>query len=629
MLRGHDGLSLQSIIALLLIRMKSSWLHPVCFVVALAAAIAGALIARSSARGMDTLWDEQVDRAISTGLSEHPLTGGEESLDPSQLRLPMYVSALVEAWTGDHSLARLRGVSIFFGMVTVIATAGLGRSLFGPVAGMLAALLTAFSPYFLAYSRIAMTEGDIFVACFVTLSLWSYVSYLRQPTPARWMLASVLLGLALGTKLFAAFLILVFWVLANSTYSEPVFRLSRMANHARKLHSLLGWQLAIVLFCGVAAAGGRYIPDDSRFNWVAGPARMIAIIGWVALLVLWISTCVYVLASQIISRSRAARYWAMIGMAIITLFALTPVHMLDPSIAKEILFRTATWDHEYPLAHWGDHLRLYSGILLFKMTLPLGIITLCSLLYALFAERSEGRWRPCIIAILVYVAAVTILPLRQSFYLMAVYPLVMILLAAGLCGITKKASEMKSALVMTGWLLSLVAGLTYLGFEVRASYPNFHQFGADLLGSRLDWKWLEAECRGYRNLVQTPSDGVESVIRWCLEPGHIPAGSRVVSYFWEDAIVRDVLPEEPPFVFVPRGVTAASAEVPSKPVIFNADFVLLHINNLLGYGDRPPDTPSLDELKAGFSPVFTVKRGPMEVAWVYARRPAEGAPRPE
>jgi len=60
--------------------------------------------------------------------------------------------------------------------------------------------------------------------------------------------------------------------------------------------------------------------------------------------------------------------------------------------------------------------------------------------------------------------------------------------------------------------------------------------------------------------------------------------------------------------------------VPAAPSIENADFVLLHIDNLLGYGDRPPDHPPLDLLNGEFEPVYTVKRGPLEVAWVYARQ---------
>jgi hypothetical protein len=80
------------------------------------------------------------------------------------------------------------------------------------------------------------------------------------------------------------------------------------------------------------------------------------------------------------------------------------------------------------------------------------------------------------------------------------------------------------------------------------------------------------------------------------------------------------LPAKPPYVLIRRGLTGESDAVPAAPSIEDADFVLLHINNLLGYGDRPPDHPPLDSLSSRFEPVFAVKRGLMEVAWVYGRR---------
>ncbi|MBK8269711.1 MAG: hypothetical protein IPK83_16025 [Planctomycetes bacterium] len=110
-------------------------------------------------------------------------------------------------------------------------------------------------------------------------------------------------------------------------------------------------------------------------------------------------------------------------------------------------------------------------------------------------------------------------------------------------------------------------------------------------------------------------------MEWCEASERVKPGSRVVSYIWDEAIVNDMLPEEARFTFVPRGVSTETGDILSPPAIHNADFILLHLNNFVGYDERSPDLPPLDELNAKFEPVFTVKRGDMELAWVYGRKP--------
>lgn len=120
-------------------------------VVSLLAAAVSGWIAWQSQRGLETLWDEQVDHDIAVRLVEHPLTGGDESLDASQMRLPMYVNALAYAVTGRDDLRLSRMLSIFAGALTIIATAALGRACFGPLVGALASILLGLSPYFLSF----------------------------------------------------------------------------------------------------------------------------------------------------------------------------------------------------------------------------------------------------------------------------------------------------------------------------------------------------------------------------------------------------------------------------------------------------------------------------------------------
>ncbi len=584
------------------------------FAVALLCALAGAGIGWHSTAGIDILWDEEVDLSIARGLAVDPLFGTSPTLDPSQMRLPMYVNAAAFFISGRDDLALARAVSLLFGAITVVAAASLARMLMGPTVAMLAAALLAFSPYFLSFSRIAMTEGDVFFACFVTLAVWGFVRYLKRPTASRWAMAAILLAMAVGAKFFAAFLLIVFATMAASTHAPVDVGAAPRRADTRRLRRLLAAQvIAIVVTAGLALLHWRSAGASDATSTVAGYAKTLAAVGWLALLGLWLYTLLFVLSRGGLPAGRMARFGALLVFAASSLFALMPVHLLDHSIGREIIARALRWDGRFPLALWSDHLRLYAGIVLIKLTLPLGVISACALIYAAFHERVDGRWRPCILPIVFLVVLLCLLPLRQSFYLMGVYPLIIIVTAAAIVGVSRACGRGRARRV---WTLLVLVAFGHLGVETWRSHPNYTSFGWRAVGG----SWFGAESRGYRNLIQTPSDGVESLIRWCLTDSGIRPGDRVVSFLWEERIIERLLPAEPGFEFVPRGVGPGSDSVPPRPDLSRADYVLLHINNVLGYGDRPPDCPPAEVLAGAFEIVHTVRRGPLEVAWVYARR---------
>jgi 4-amino-4-deoxy-L-arabinose transferase-like glycosyltransferase len=589
----------------------------ISIVVMIAAAVASALIGGASARHLETVWDERVDHEIALGLLAHPLTGARPAIDGSQTRLPMYVSALAFALTGRDDLAVSRRVSSIFAAITVLATGALGRRLFGPLAGALAAVLLAFSPYFLAFGRIAMTEGDVFFACFTTLAAYAFVRYARQPTPTSWLLGAISAALAVGAKLYAVVPLTVLAVVVLTSGRQPgldvIRSVSGRRHHARRLRALLAVAVGVVVVGAALALLSRQArvqerPEFARrLDWAAWAA-------WAALLLTWCGIVAFVLRRRVLAAGGAARLIGMAVLAAVTFFALMPVHLVEHGIAREIARLALRWNDEWPLARWGDHLRLYSGIVLIKLTVPLGLVTALALLLGAVRSLREARWRVCMWPAVAYVAFLCLLPMRQTFYLMGVYPLLMILTAAG-AGVVREQLRAWRRAGPAVWVVGVAALLAHLGTRVAAAYPFYHLYGYDTVGNR----WLAAESRGYRNLIQTPSDGVESLIRWCEMDQRVKEGDRVVSYLWEAAIIERVLPPTRRYVFVPRGVTPASEAVPPPPSIADADFVLLHINNLLGYGDRPPDWPPEDLLRGRFRVVYTVRRGPMEVGRVFGR----------
>ncbi|MBN2560524.1 MAG: glycosyltransferase family 39 protein [Phycisphaerae bacterium] len=631
--------------------------------VSIAAAVATVAIGWTSARGLETLWDEQVDHEIALGLLEHPLTGEQPTIDGSQTRLPMYVNAVGFALTGRDDLAVSRGISLVFAAITVIVTGLLGCRLFGPLVGAMAAVLLAISPYFLSFGRISMTEGDVFLACFMTLAIWGSVRYLDRPSASSWMMAAVLFGLALGAKIFAVVLLVVFgvlavgrrprafvgwpsqrgahrrdagatkirrdagatkdWQIARATEASGgvlgggpsrVVDIAGCSKDVRRLRVLLAGGVIVILVVAGIAMLSRHAAIRGRAS-LSTHAEWAAVAGWLVLLVLCCSTIVFVVRRRVLAPGPLARFVGMAVLAAMTFFAVMPVHLVEHDIAREIVRRVLRWDHQAPLALWSDHLRLYAGILLVKLTLPLGVLTCGALLFGVIRGRSDLRWRMCILTVTCYVVVLCLLPLRQTFYLMGIYPLIGIMTAAFAVGVGRwmGAFDRRAQAV---WAIVVVGLLLHLGVNVYRAHPWYHLYGYKVVGNR----WLGAESRGYRNLVQTPSDGVESLIRWCNTDARVGPGDRVVSFLWEQAIIDRLLPDEPRYVFVPRGVSPDREAIPPPPSIDDADFVLLHINNLLGYGDHRPDCPPEAALRDGFSVVYAVRRGPMDVAWVYARR---------
>lgn len=451
-------------------------------VVGLAAGLIGASFARTSARAVGELESEKADARIAAGLASNALFGSRPTEHPARFRLPMYLGSILGG-KGENGAAR--GLSLTAGVVTVMAAAGLANSLFGIGSAVVTALILAASPYFLAHERLAMSEGDVYLACFATLAMWAFTAFLRSPSNVRWVTAGVLLALAVGAHVFAIFLVPVFWLLSALSYAEPPFTLSRMPDHARRVHRLLAWQVGIILATFGLALFQRYPPTAAQLGWLLGHFQTASIIGWIMLILLWIGTAIYVLVMGVLSRSRAERFWGMMAFSFCAFFALMPVHLLDPSILKETAIRAITWDGRIPFARAGEAMQLYGGIVLLKATIPVGLAVFAALVFGAFAGSPDGRWRPCVFAVLVYFAALVAMPVVRASYLMAIYPLFVVLAAAGIAGVTGRLRELRSGPLMTGWILVVLGAMVWLGVEARRASPEFDEYGQALLSSQL------------------------------------------------------------------------------------------------------------------------------------------------
>ncbi len=104
-------------------------------------------------------------------------------------------------------------VSAVFGLLTILATFLLGRTLYGDKAGLLAAALIALSGFDVVYSRSALLEVDL--NFFLLLAALCYVNS-RRATAGRALLWGCLTSLALGVSFLIVYRTLVplfvFWL---------------------------------------------------------------------------------------------------------------------------------------------------------------------------------------------------------------------------------------------------------------------------------------------------------------------------------------------------------------------------------------------------------------------------------
>ena len=511
-------------------------------------------------------------------LLRDPLRGTSAGGGEAQAWLPMYATAAVWLATGP-SLPAARLLSMAVGASTVVALWALGRRWLGRPTALLAATLLSLSPYFLGFARTALTEGDAFCALPVLLALLAFDTYQRRRDGRALVLLSAALGLAASAKFFAGLLVPLLalcdlWATRGGA-AGPETGAETAAG------ALLGWVSVPAGLVGLTALAAQ------------GHQATLASLLWVASVLSLLALTAYVLTRGAVPWPPR---WAWLAIALLAptfCLAVFPAHVLQPGVLQQVLDRTHHWDGQPPLVFLGAHLRLYSGIVLLKLGLPLGLLSMAALGWASLRARRHPGLRVLVAVLGGYVAFLVTLPLGQTFYLMSIYPLLVLVLAGFLV-------EMTTALRYRGWLrrawLGLVLGAHgWLLWGLVHVYPEFGWYGYETIGTR----WLGEEARGYRQVIQVTTDGTEDAVRWSLT--HMPAGARLVSVLSAYHVVEALVAGQPlPFVVLqrpgdPTGVCTGPPE--------EAAYVLVDLNTVLTEG-----LPWGDAGPWG-SPVHTIWRG--------------------
>ena len=149
-------------------------------------------------------WDEQTDLDIASTYA-HDLGGwliGSPD-DPANMRLPMYATAALTAPFGGPSLIGGRLASCAVGLLTLLGVFVYCRRHLGDSTAIVACLMLAVSPYFLAFSKVAFTEGDAFITCALVWVLVATAAFRLMPTLGGAAVLGMATGLALSSKISA------------------------------------------------------------------------------------------------------------------------------------------------------------------------------------------------------------------------------------------------------------------------------------------------------------------------------------------------------------------------------------------------------------------------------------------
>lgn len=166
-----------------------------------AAALAGLTFVLGLVRsGNKSLW---FDEAVSAEFAGRTLRGLLPEITGGDPNMAFYY-ALLNLWRrlfGDGEVA-LRSLSALAAAGAVTALFVLGTRLFGPRAGLFAAVLLAFNAFLIEYAQMA--RGYTLLALLVTLSSWRFVVELERPSLGGRVVYVLVSALAVYTHYFAA-----------------------------------------------------------------------------------------------------------------------------------------------------------------------------------------------------------------------------------------------------------------------------------------------------------------------------------------------------------------------------------------------------------------------------------------
>ena len=552
-------------------------------------------------------FDEQVDLTISKsyGSGSLGMLRGID-LDSTNVRLPMYISSFFLNLT-DNQLQSARLVSCLMGALTLLAVFLYCRREFDQITGLVACFILSLSPYFLAFSKIAFTEGDIFITCFTVWLLYS-VSVLKEKQNLLWSIATGLfLGLALGAKASASALVVatvIVLLLPNTQGKHAGNDLQLSLKRGLLLLSAMTVVLLVVV-------GGWYLSGATNIKQLPISYSSLSnnqiTVHYLASLLSW----VFALSLLYRNRNRyTGRIWSILfvlSLAATTFFILPPVHTANPAIFAALVDIFTSSSDSFSWQFAGEAATLHFLTVFLKSGIVVGIGFWLSVIAAVWQCRRRSTLYAPLVFFFVYFAFLVLkMPHAQTFFMMTLLPIAAILLADRILWLWKRSRKV-------AWVV-ICCALLSSSYDLIRTYPFTHLNGYQWLGAR----YLAGRSTiGYRSVAQTPSDGLAQAASWIRS--NVESGERLVYFIWAGHILNEHLKNTGIVYF--NGFHHLSS-------LDQANYVLIHINATLddGRGVHNPKGSvykypfNKEELERDFRKIYSEKRPfGIEVASVWYR----------
>jgi hypothetical protein len=256
---------------------------------------------------------------------------------------------------------------------------------------------------------------------------------------------------------------------------------------------------------------------------------------------------------------------AILPLAFAITLVLFPAHIFNPHVIPTLLERFLTMDgNNNLLATSLDSGKLYLGLMLFKLGLPLGIATCLALVWTVRESVNNKGLLLITVLLFYYGLLLAVLPLQQPFWLMSIYPLIMLALSAMIVRGLTSLQHTRLRLIWAGYV-AVAFGWLIIG--LLQVYPTFGYYGYESIGER----WLGNNSRGYSAIVVVTNDGSTEAIDWLRQEA--PTGSTVISYL-DDPHIINYLGSTRPFAFDLKHASQYPKKNTLDSELAEADFVV-------------------------------------------------------
>jgi len=533
---------------------------------------------------------------------------------PQYLSLPFYLLFKGD----DHVLGRF--LNCLVGVLILVSTYLFCRRSWNSKIGLIACFILATNPFFLNHSRSAFTDPHIYISLFMMWVLMA-MSILKIKRTMGWsLIASLVLSLAITSKISAVILILPIFV---TLIALPREKLKPQQVLSRK--GMVMCVIWILIMCSVLL-GGWMIGGLNLDKMTYKASLSFRLIHYALAFTVWLSFAIwaYIQRNKIIKPLFMG--FLVPALSILTFFVTLPVHMVNPRIFRKMLRMSESnfvdkFNAIFNLPIYFEKIAFYMGSVLFSSSLIIGICLWLGFLWQCFRIKSQPQLRFPLAIFGVYFLFLISLSNPRPHYMMALLPILAVFTADRIMFLWNRKR------IFT-FMTALVA-LVVLSVDISACYPDYNLNGYQWLGRR--YLLMGRSTIGGGSMIQIPRDGTKQALRWISE--NVRPDETIAIAQWRPGAKPPLVPfgafkeitfkDNIDFKRVPlHKMTKVGAKVDDP------DYILTQINEEFArdpkpkrqYGSELRYHPYFLALKDNYTKVYSVKRRyNIDVASVWKR----------